>query len=155
MSVLRFSSLILLVSATVAAAGCARSVIPNTDVDDSAENREVVEFIERYRLAVEERNVGRILSLCSERYFDDNGTPGGQDDLDYEGLQGKLARKVCSTSATTSAPARHFCETTSTCRRLHLRRALPGQHGGERWARCPRQLHRLGVKKANTGFSAA
>ncbi len=88
MSVLRLFPVLLLLMA----AGCARQTIPNTDVPDTSENREVVEFLERYRLAVEERNVGGILAMVSQRYFDDNGTPGGADDLDFEGLQGKLAR---------------------------------------------------------------
>lgn len=71
--------------------GCARDVIPNTDVPDSAENREVVQFVERYRHAMEERDVAALLGLVSPRYYDDNGTPIGTDDMDVEGLRGKLA----------------------------------------------------------------
>lgn len=72
-------------------AGCARDVIPNTDVEDTAENREVIEFVERYRHAVEERDVPAMLAAASPRYYDDNGTPTGGDDLDFEGLREKLA----------------------------------------------------------------
>lgn len=71
--------------------GCARDVIPNTDVEDTAENREVLQFVEGYRHAVEERNVPGMLDLASPRYYDDNGTPTGGDDLDFEGLRDKLA----------------------------------------------------------------
>ena len=73
------------------AVGCARDVIPNTDVADSAENREVVQFVERYRHAMEERDVSALLALVSARYYDDNGTPVGTDDIDVEGLRAKLA----------------------------------------------------------------
>ena len=67
------------------------SVIPNTNVEDTPDNRDVVSFLEEYRHAVEDRNVRRLLDLASPTYLDDNGTPGGDDDLDYNGLRDKLA----------------------------------------------------------------
>jgi hypothetical protein len=70
--------------------GCTRDVIPNTDVEDTSANREVLEFCERYRNAVETRNVAELMALASEQYFDDNGTPSGLDDIDYTGLGEKL-----------------------------------------------------------------
>jgi hypothetical protein len=82
-----FLGLLVLSSAAV---GCTREVIPNTDVEDTADNREVIEFCERYRMAVEERNVPALMRLASQRYYDDNGTPGGLDDVDYDGLAEKL-----------------------------------------------------------------
>ncbi|MBK8170620.1 MAG: hypothetical protein IPK60_09790 [Sandaracinaceae bacterium] len=71
--------------------GCGASVIPNTDVEDNSANREIVEFVERYRLAVEARDVGVLMRLASPSYFDDNGTPSGDDDVDFDGLRSKLA----------------------------------------------------------------
>lgn len=70
--------------------GCARDVIPNTDVEDTAESREVVEFVEEYRKAVTGKNVGKLLSLASDDYYDDMGTPDGTDDVDKESLSGRL-----------------------------------------------------------------
>lgn len=78
----------LLVSLT----GCGRDVIPNTDVKDTEQNREVVEFVEEYRKAVQEQNVGELMKLASERYLDDNGTPVGGDDVDYNSLRDKLSK---------------------------------------------------------------
>jgi hypothetical protein len=71
---------------------CEPSLIPNTRVEDTGDNREVVEFIERYREAVEARNVSALLSMASRNYFDDMGTPAGDDDVDYDGLQVGLNR---------------------------------------------------------------
>lgn len=85
----------LLVTALVLAplvAGCAGRMIPNTDVEDTSENRTVVDFVEQYRHAMEERNPGQILRLVSEDYYDDNGTPSTADDIDYGMLQERLAR---------------------------------------------------------------
>lgn len=72
--------------------GCGAQLIPNTDVPDTAENREAVEFVEEYRHAVESHNPASILRLVSQDYFDDNGTPASEDDLDYEALQSRLGR---------------------------------------------------------------
>lgn len=87
------SRLLLLASllfASTGAVGCV-GVIPNTTVDDTPENRDVVAFLEEYRNAVQGRNVRRLLDLASPSYLDDNGTPGGEDDLDYDALRERLS----------------------------------------------------------------
>ncbi len=71
--------------------GCGAALIPNTDVEDNAENRQIIEFMEGYRHAVEDRNIGKLLKLASPDYYDDSGTPSANDDVDYEGLATKLA----------------------------------------------------------------
>ena len=75
----------------LAAAGCTKN-IPNTTVKDTPENREVITFMENYRNAVEARDVGALLAMAHPQYLDDNGTPAGEDDLDYRALQKKLSR---------------------------------------------------------------
>lgn len=83
----------LLPLATLAAslaAGCAVQNIPNTDVPDTHENRTAVEFCEEYRHAVEARSPADLLTLVSDRYYDDNGTPSSDDDLDYDDLRERL-----------------------------------------------------------------
>ena len=89
----RRAALFALMAATLSMTlvGCAGN-IPNTTVEDTPENRDVVSFLEEYREAVQERNVRRLLDLASPAYFDDNGTPGGDDDIDYEGLRDHLAQ---------------------------------------------------------------
>jgi hypothetical protein len=70
--------------------GCA-STIANTDVKDTAVNRQVLDFMERYRVAVNDRDVGKILAMTSPTYLDDMGTPDGSDDLDFDRLREHLA----------------------------------------------------------------
>ena len=72
--------------------GCTGEVIPNTDVPDNSENRQVLGFVEEYRHAVERRSVSDILALVSERFYDDNGTITSDDDRDYDQLSEDLAR---------------------------------------------------------------
>ena len=78
--------------AQASAPGCAARMIPNTDVEDTDDNREVVEFVEEYRHAMEARNPSQILRLVSQAYYDDNGTPTTEDDMDYGLLQERVAR---------------------------------------------------------------
>ena len=71
--------------------GCTKN-IPNTTVKDTPENRAVITFLETYRNAVEARDIGALLAMAHPQYLDDNGTPSGDDDLDYRALQQKLSR---------------------------------------------------------------
>jgi hypothetical protein len=75
-----------------ALSACEAALIPNTRIEDTGDNRDVVEFIEKYRLAIETRNANALLALASQNYFDDMGTPGGTDDIDYDGLKQGLGR---------------------------------------------------------------
>ncbi len=85
-----FISLAAILTATLA--GCSRDYLPNTSVEDTAENRRILEFVDSYRKAVESRDMARLLSLTSVNYFDDMGTPVGDDDIDYESLRKGLKR---------------------------------------------------------------
>jgi hypothetical protein len=71
-------------------AACTHQTIPNTDVEDSAESRDVVAFVERYRQAVVARNVSKLIDLVADDYYDDMGTPQGDDDVDREVLKERL-----------------------------------------------------------------
>jgi hypothetical protein len=77
--------------AALVTARCATGRIPNTDVPDTSENQAIVSFCERYRHAVEAKDTRTLLSLASPRYFEDGGTPTGEDDYGFEGLQRLLA----------------------------------------------------------------
>jgi hypothetical protein len=86
------TSFIALFLLTAAASGCGHQNIPNTHVEDTAENREIIEFVERYRKAVEDRDIATLLNMTSRFYFDDMGTPAGEDDVDFDSLKVGLER---------------------------------------------------------------
>jgi hypothetical protein len=69
---------------------CSRDKIPNTDVEDTPESRDVVDFVETYRAAVTARDIPKLMSLASKDYYDDMGTPQGDDDVDLEQLRDRL-----------------------------------------------------------------
>ena len=80
----------LSIIALILLAGCSTAYIPNTDVEDNAQNRRVISFCEDYRHAIEDKNITRLLAMASPQYHEDASTPSGADDTDYEGLRGFL-----------------------------------------------------------------
>jgi hypothetical protein len=91
--------LILATALALAAAGCGKKYIPNTQIEDTEFNREIIGFCERYRHAVEDMNIGLLLSLASPRYFDNAGSPTGDDDFDRTGLEEVLNERFRAVKA--------------------------------------------------------
>ncbi|MDI3291483.1 hypothetical protein [Polyangium sp. 15x6] len=60
--------------------------IPSSDVPDTPENAAVIAFCERYRKAVEEKNVDLLLSMAAPDYYEDGGNVDPSDDVDAQGL---------------------------------------------------------------------
>jgi hypothetical protein len=90
---LRSALLALTLLGSLSISGCATHYIPNTDVEDTSENRKIITFCERYRHAVERKNVGELLRLASTEYYEDGGNIDASDDLDYAGLKDYLTSK--------------------------------------------------------------
>jgi hypothetical protein len=76
--------------ALAAATSCSQQLIPNTDLEDTEENRSLVEFCELYRHAVEHRDIDKLLSFAHADYYEDGGNVDATDDLDYAGLKAYL-----------------------------------------------------------------
>jgi hypothetical protein len=93
----------LLLSALLAlatpVAGCATHYIPNTDVEDNDENRKLISFCERYRHAVENKDIGQLLKMAAPNYYEDGGNIDPTDDLDYAGLKAYLQGKFQEANA--------------------------------------------------------
>ena len=96
MSLARCAS-VLGVLGALSSVGCSKTYIPNTDVEDTSENRKVVLFCEGYRRAVEEKDVGQLLKLASDRYYEDGGNTNVEDDIDYGGLKDYLTSSFLKT----------------------------------------------------------
>jgi hypothetical protein len=86
-----FAALIVLCPA------CATHYLPNTDVEDTDDNRRVIDFCEQYRRAVEMRNVPLLLKFADPRYYEDGGNADATDDLDFAGLRDYLDDKFKQT----------------------------------------------------------
>lgn len=87
--------------------GCSTNYLPNTDVEDTPENRKIIEFCEQYRKALEQRDVAALYQLVSPRYYDDGGDVRPDNDIDYAGLRQYLTGKYQNVSFQETAGIRH------------------------------------------------
>ncbi|MRG97938.1 nuclear transport factor 2 family protein [Polyangium spumosum] len=71
--------------------GCSTKYIPNTDVEDTDENRRIIAFCEKYRHAVEDKDISVLYNFASPDYYEDGGNVDPGDDIDYAGLKAYLA----------------------------------------------------------------
>lgn len=87
-----------LVLAALALGGCSHDFIPNTQVEDSDFNREVIAYCEDYRHAVERRNTELLLKMADPKYYEDGATVDTSDDLDLAGLKKYLTERFNRTT---------------------------------------------------------
>ena len=78
--------------------GCSHDYIPNTQVEDSDFNREVIAYCEDYRHAVERRNTPLLLRMADPKYYEDGATVDTADDLDRAGLKAYLEDRFNKTT---------------------------------------------------------
>ena len=72
----------------VLVSGCATlRTIPGTKVADTPQHRELLQRVEEYRIAMEQREAGKLLTLAHPNYYEDSGTPSAQDDYAYARLK--------------------------------------------------------------------
>jgi hypothetical protein len=95
----RLVAVLALCLAAPAVSGCSHDYIPNTQVDDSEFNRDVIAFCEDYRHAVERRNTSLLLKLADPKYYEDGGNVDTSDDLDFTGLKEYLEKRFRETRA--------------------------------------------------------
>jgi hypothetical protein len=93
-------ALSLLAAAALSFGACATvRTIPGTLVVDTKENREILDFCERYRHALEDRDGSQLLAMAHPQYYEDSGTPKADDDYGYEGLKEVLSKRLASVRA--------------------------------------------------------
>ncbi len=100
--------------------GCAEHYIPNTDVEDTDENRGVIEFCERYRKAVERKDAAALLKLVSPDYYEDGGNPDASDDMDYA----QFKKFLTGESADEDGELPSFQDATSIRHEIRYRRVV-------------------------------
>jgi hypothetical protein len=89
----------LLAVLALALVACSKTYIPNTDVEDTSDNRKVILFCEKYRHAVEDKDIAQLLKMASPSYFEDGGNTKPDDDYDYAGLKEYLTTTFLQTTA--------------------------------------------------------
>ncbi|MBI4702360.1 MAG: hypothetical protein HY744_14655 [Deltaproteobacteria bacterium] len=89
----------VLLGGILALASCSVQYIPNTDVEDTSQNRAIVAFCEKYRKAVERQDIATLLEMAAPEYYEDGGNVDASDDIDYAGLKEYLLGKFGDASA--------------------------------------------------------
>ena len=90
----RWLGALALISAAVWVGGCNEPVyIPQTKIPDTPLNRELLKTMEKYRIAVEDKDSAAVLALAHPTYGDENGSPDPSDDIDYEELKKLLSTR--------------------------------------------------------------
>lgn len=70
---------------------CGQRYIAGTRVPDTPENRVIAELVERYRVAIEKRDIETLKEMVSRKYFTLSGTVSDpSDDYGYEQLEKKV-----------------------------------------------------------------
>jgi hypothetical protein len=87
---LKYLILITFIASTSAACGGSESTIPGTRIAESPQNRDVIDALEEYRLAVERKDTAALMLMASPKYWEDSGTMTGGDDYGYDGLRDVL-----------------------------------------------------------------
>jgi hypothetical protein len=85
--------LLAVLVALAPACGGSTEYIPGTRVARSNDNEAIVERVEAYRTAVERKDTGALALMAARNYWDDSGTPSGEDDYGWKGLQKILVRR--------------------------------------------------------------
>ncbi len=66
----------------IAAASCGPHYVDGTKIEDNPTNRSILNLVEAYRLAVEQKDVNILAKIVSNQYFENAGTTGYSGD-DY------------------------------------------------------------------------
>jgi hypothetical protein len=89
-------TIIAVLVAVAATSGCARrgGAIPGTKIANDEVNQKIIEAIEAYRIALEERDAEKLMLMASPSYWEDRGTVESTDDYGIDilriVLQGRL-----------------------------------------------------------------
>lgn len=79
----------------VVMSSCAAKIryIPGTTVPATNVNRQIIQAVEGYRLAVERKDTPALVAMASKSYWEDGGTPTGTDDYGLDGLRDALVNR--------------------------------------------------------------
>jgi hypothetical protein len=88
---MKLASLAVVVLVGACASGL--RTIPGTKVEDTDDNRRIIQTVEQYRQAMERRDAGALLAMAAKNYWENGGTVTGADDYGWDGLREVLATR--------------------------------------------------------------
>lgn len=83
---------VLALALSAGVVGCGPQYVRGTKIEYSAEKQAVADLVERYRVAVENRDSDMLRALASRNYYENASTTDDPaDDYDYQGLVAVLS----------------------------------------------------------------
>ena len=73
--------------------------IPGTTVSDTKQNREIWTSASAIATRLEDRDGSQLLAMAHPQYYEDSGTPKGDDDYGYDGLRDVLSKRLAAVRA--------------------------------------------------------
>ncbi len=94
------SSTILALLAALLLSACGPTYVTNTRIPYTAEKQELADIVEKYRVALEERDIDTLKTLISKDYYENaSTTDDATDDYGYDAIEGILADLKSQVSA--------------------------------------------------------
>jgi ketosteroid isomerase-like protein len=72
---------------------CGPRLIPGTNIDDTEDNKAIMQVVADYKNAYERRDAAAVLKLVAPSFYETNGTADTSDDYDYKGLSQVLQKE--------------------------------------------------------------
>jgi hypothetical protein len=88
------SSLLLMALGLFFFTSCKPQLLPSTNVLATRENKSIVEFLEKYKTAVEKRSIDAIMEFVAKDYSDNMGSENPALHVDYLKLKEKLEKTL-------------------------------------------------------------
>lgn len=86
--------IMIILSLSILFVSCSsQKMIAGTSIKDSDENRELYNIMQKYNNALENKNIDKIMTLVSKRYYDNSGTIDNTDDFGYSQLKDILTKR--------------------------------------------------------------
>lgn len=87
------STMVLGALLLMSACGPRANYIKGTKIQRTNENQSLIRRVEEYRSAVENKDAAGLLLMASREYWEDGGTPEGDDDYGFAGLKEVLTSR--------------------------------------------------------------
>jgi hypothetical protein len=78
----------------IALSACSPKLIPGTEIQDTEDTRALLLIMEKFRSALENKDVKALVALTAPTFRDQSGTPDPDDDLDAAHLESQLTNRL-------------------------------------------------------------
>jgi hypothetical protein len=136
--------------------GCGPKLIPGLDIElaDTPDHRALLKVLDSYRQAFENKDVKSLLSLTSQKFYENSGTSDTGDDYDHQGLNKHFEehfKKIKNCSLNLQIKDISVEENKATIDYRYVSRYLMDLPSGEKW-QIANDLNRMELVKEDDSW---